>query len=210
MANNVTLLDSTGTPYTVATDQTGGASGPHAQRVKVVFGVEDTVTDASSSNPLPVTVISSAAGSTVGTENGTIASGHTSVAEVMAMLYTFTGADHTRAGATPWQTYDLDESAEQVKATAGIVYGYHWQNRHATSERFLKFYNHAAPTVGGGSPTVPAFVIGMKPNSEANLWCGPPGIGFTTAISVAATTGFADSDVGAPGLNEVLLTVFRK
>ena len=37
-----------------------------------------------------------------------------------------------------------------------------------------------------------------------------PGIGFSTALSVAATTGFADSDVGAPGPNEVFLTVFRK
>lgn len=160
---------------------------------------------------LDVNVKTSAVGSQVGTEAGAIAAGLTNVAYVQSMPYSWTGSDYTRGGATPYQSDDLDESAEQIKATAGILYGYYWYNRHATAERWLKFYNHASPTVGGGGATPTLFKIGMKPNTEAHIWLGPPGIGgFSTAMSVAATTGFADSDTGAPGLNEVIFTAWRK
>ena len=37
---------------------------------------------------------------------------------------------------------------------------------------------------------------------------GGPGIAFGTAICVAATTGVADNDTGAPGANEVVGTIF--
>lgn len=256
MANNVTILDYLGNPVVILTEQTGGSSGPHAQRTKLVWGATGVQVDASAAAPLPVVqtgalpalsagaavigavtqsgawtsrlldasgnsitstsgaldvnVKTTAVGSTVGTESGTITLGQSNVALVQAMPYTFTGGDYTRAGATPYQSNDLDESSEQVKATAGVVYGFSWVNTHATLWRYIKWYNHASPTVGGGSPTATAFVTWMKPNTEGHLWCGAPGIGFTTAISIAATTGFADSDVGAPGTNEVSLTVWRK
>ena len=86
----------------IATDDVG--SGVQIQRLKAGLG-RGRRRRSIPPPPIrfPVTVISSSVGSTVGTENGTIASGHTSVAEVMAMPYTFTGdAGHTRAGAIPW------------------------------------------------------------------------------------------------------------
>ena len=35
----------------------------------------------------------------------------------------------------------------------------------------------------------------------------PNGIAFSTAITVAATTGIADADTGAPGANEVIINL---
>jgi hypothetical protein len=49
MVDNVAITAGTGT--TIATDEVGGF---HHQRVKVVWGVDGTVNDASGSNPLPV------------------------------------------------------------------------------------------------------------------------------------------------------------
>jgi hypothetical protein len=253
MANNVTILDYLGNPVVILTEQTGGSSGPHAQRTKIVWGTTGVQTEVSAASPLPVlqtgalpaltagsaviggvtqsgawtarlldaagnaitstsgavdvNVKTTAVGSAVATESGTLTLGQANVALVQGLPYTFTGGDYTRAGATPWQTNDLDESSEQVKSTAGVVYGFSWVNTHATLWRYIKWYNVASPTVGT-TPT--AFVSWMKPNTEGHLWCGPPGIGFTTAISVAATGGFADTDVVAPGTNEVALTVWRK
>jgi hypothetical protein len=256
MANNVTILDYLGNPVVILTEQTGGASGPHAQRTKLVWGATGVQTDASAAAPLPVVqtgalpaltagsaviggvtqsgawtsrlldaagnaitstsgavdvnVKTSAVGSAVATESGTVTLGQTNVTLVQMLPYSFTGVDYTRAGAIPYQSDDLDETFEQIKATACIVYGFSWVNMHATLWRYIKWYNHASPTVGGGSPTVPAYKTWMKPNTEGHLWCGPPGIGFPIALSVACTTGFADSDVGPPGTNEISLTVWRK
>lgn len=36
------------------------------------------------------------------------------------------------------------------------------------------------------------------------------GIGFGTAISVAATTGVADADTGAPSANDLIVNIFYK
>lgn len=253
MANNVTILDYLGNPVVILTEQTGGASGPHAQRTKIVWGATGVQTEVSAASPLPVlqtgalpaltagsaviggvtqsgawtarlldaagnaitstsgavdvNVKTTAVGSAVGTESGTVTLGQANVALVQSLPYSFTGGDYTRAGAIPYQSNDLDESSEQIKSSAGVIYGYHWFNTHATLTRYIKWYNAASPTVGT-TPTL--FITPMKPNTEGHLWCGPPGIGFTTAMSVAATTGFADSDVGAPGLNEIFLTVYRK
>jgi hypothetical protein len=37
-----------------------------------------------------------------------------------------------------------------------------------------------------------------------------PGIKFGTAITVAATTGLADNDTGAPAANDCIVNVFYK
>lgn len=39
------------------------------------------------------------------------------------------------------------------------------------------------------------------------MLAGATGIAFSTAITVAATTGVADNDTGAPGANEVVLNL---
>jgi hypothetical protein len=113
-------------------------------------------------------------------------------------------------GITPWRsTVDLDESEEEVKASAGTVYGIIFTNT-ATSTRWLKFYNDTAANVIVGT-TTPLVTIGLPGNASddvTGVLSFPGGIKFTTAISVACTTGVADNDTGAPTANDVpFLTV---
>lgn len=113
----------------------------------------------------------------------------------------------TTGGCTIFRTLDLDESEEEVKATAGNVYGYYFYNA-ATSVRYLKFYNATAASVSVGT-TTPVLTFPL-PASSAGHIAFPYAAGFATAICVAATTGLADADTGAPAANDVILNVFYK
>ncbi|MBA2708774.1 MAG: hypothetical protein H0U59_13295 [Gemmatimonadaceae bacterium] len=104
-------------------------------------------------------------------------------------------------------TTDLDETEEQVKATAGQVYGYMFHNV-STSWRYLKWYNGTAATVVVGT-TTPLFIQGLPPTSAGHI-SFDHGIPFSTAITVAATTGVADTDVTGPTTNDVAVTVLYK
>lgn len=119
---------------------------------------------------------------------------------------------HTAGGLSIFQSLDIDETEEDVKTSAGQVYGYSITNR-ATATRYVKFYNATAATVVVGT-TTPVMTLGIPGNSsDATMLSaafGGMGIAFGTAITVAATTGFADNDTGAPGANDVLITVFYK
>jgi len=72
----------------------------------------------------------------------------------------------------------------------------------------LKFYNAPAASVTVGT-TIPVITIPLK-NSLAWTASFPNGIAFSTGITVAATTGLADSDTGAPGANDVVVNIFYK
>jgi hypothetical protein len=115
-------------------------------------------------------------------------------------------------GLTIFRSIDLDETEEEVKASAGVVHGM-WVTNTATSTRFVKFYNATAANVTVGS-TTPVITIGIPGNTSDDVSgvfnAGPAGIGFGTAITVAATTGVADADTGAPGANEVIVNIFYK
>jgi hypothetical protein len=117
---------------------------------------------------------------------------------------------HTAGGLTIFRSIDLDETEEEVKATAGCVYAA-WVTNTATSTRFIKFYNATAANVSVGS-TTPVITVGIPGNSSDDisgiLSAGGIGIAFDTAITVAATTGVADADTGAPGANEVIVNIF--
>jgi hypothetical protein len=122
-----------------------------------------------------------------------------------------TPVPHTRGGLLIFRTIDLDETEEEVKATAGQVYGYIFSNL-ASSTRFLKFYNATAASVTVGS-TTPVMTIALPGNTSDDITghlLGGLGIEFDTAITIAATTGVLDSDTGAPGTNEVLVNVLYK
>ena len=111
-------------------------------------------------------------------------------------------------GCSLFRSIDLDESEEDVKTSAGTVYGILFSNL-ATSTRFLKFYNAAAASVTVGS-TTPVLTLALPGNSTddiSGVISFPQGIAFSTAICVAATTGVADNDTGAPGANEVLVNI---
>ena len=123
-----------------------------------------------------------------------------------------TAQPHTTGGLSIFRSLDLDETEEQVKATAGQVYG-GWVSNLATSTRFLKFYNDTAANVSVGT-TTPLITVPLPGNSSDDitgiLSIGGLGATFDTAITVAATTGLADADTGAPGANEVVVNIFYK
>lgn len=112
-------------------------------------------------------------------------------------------------GASIFRSIDLDESEEEVKASAGTVYGL-WFSNLATSTRYLKLYNATAAsvTVGSTTPVITLALPGNSSDAVSGVVSLPQGIVFGTAICAAATTGVADADTGAPGANEVLVNIF--
>jgi hypothetical protein len=115
-------------------------------------------------------------------------------------------------GLDTFRSLDLDESEEQVKATAGTVYGM-WVTNTATATRFVKFYDATAASVTVGT-TTPMITVGVPGNTGDDVAgafnVGGLGILFATAISVAATTGRADNDTGAPDAGDITVNVFFK
>lgn len=106
-----------------------------------------------------------------------------------------------------FRSLDLDESEEEIKGTAGSLYGYYFANTNA-SARYLKFYNATAANVSVGS-TTPVLTFYL-PGSSAGHISFAYGIPFDTAITAAATTAVADNDTGAPSANDVILNAFYK
>lgn len=97
-------------------------------------------------------------------------------------------------------------NAETAKASAGQVYGIIVVNTNA-SARYLKLYNtSSAPTVG---TTTPVITIPL-PGAGGVSFSLVQGIPFATGISIAITTGAADSDTGAVAENEIIATVLYK
>jgi hypothetical protein len=118
----------------------------------------------------------------------------------------------TSGGLSRHRSIDLDESHEEVKGSAGQVYSM-WVANLATSTRFIKFYDAATAGVTVGT-TTPYLTIPIPGNSSDDIAgvfnAGSHGIVFATGICVAATTGVADADTGAPGANEVIVNIFYK
>ena len=109
----------------------------------------------------------------------------------------------TTGGMTIFRSLDLDETEEEVKATAGQVFSITAFNSTA-APLFLKFYNlTAANTTVGTSTPVLTFMVPANADSDGAgfVWNNTIGYAFGTAISVAVTTAIADADVGAPGAN---------
>lgn len=118
------------------------------------------------------------------------------------------GASATIGGVVPFKSLDLDESEETVKASAGQVYWIYAMNLR-TSNLYLKLYNATIANVTVGT-TVPDVTIPLASNATddvGHMLVFSPPIQFSTAISAAATTGFADNDSGAPGANECIVTI---
>ena len=115
----------------------------------------------------------------------------------------------TSGGTTIFRSLDLDETEEDVKTSAGQVYWIHAMNV-ATTKRYLKFYNATAANVTVGT-TTPVLTFILPTQGDANgagfTLSIPNGIAFSTAICVAATTGLADNDTGAPGANDVIVNI---
>lgn len=111
-------------------------------------------------------------------------------------------------GCSIFRSLDLDESEEEVKATAGQVYGWVVHNANAAT-LYMKFYNATAADVSVGT-TTPALTVPVSPVSEGQVFSIPMGIEFDTAITVAVTTGVADADTGAPAGSDFQINLFFK
>ena len=118
---------------------------------------------------------------------------------------------HTVGGLSIFRSLDLDETEEDVKTAAGQVYGM-WVTNLATTTRFVKFYNATAANVvvGTTAPVITVAIPGNASDDVTGLFASTMGIAFDTAICVAATTGIADNDTGAPAANDVLVNIFYK
>lgn len=118
---------------------------------------------------------------------------------------------HTAGGLSIFRSLDIDETEEDVKTSAGQVYGWYIFNAVA-SIRYVKFYNATAAnvTVGTTTPVLTLPVPTSSTNGVGFVFNSALGIAFDTAISVACTTGLADNDVGAPGASDVQIVVLYK
>jgi hypothetical protein len=122
-----------------------------------------------------------------------------------------TNTPSTAGGLTIFRSIDLDETEEEVKATAGALYGWYIANLRS-SPLFVKFYNATTANVTVGT-TTPVMTFPMPANSTNYVAANATsahGITFSTAITVAATTGVADNDTGAPGANECVVNLWYK
>jgi hypothetical protein len=118
---------------------------------------------------------------------------------------------HTAGGLSIFRSLDLDETEEDVKTSPGCVYGV-WVTNTATTTRWVKFYNDTAANVVVGT-TTPVITFGVPGNTSddiSGVFASTHGIQFSTAICVAATTGVADNDTGAPANNDVIINIFYK
>lgn len=115
----------------------------------------------------------------------------------------------TSGGTTPYKNLDVDETEDEVKGTAGQVYWIHAINTTA-APLYLKFYNATAASVTVGS-TTPVLTLPVPANADSDgagfTLSIPNGIAFGTAITIAATTGVADADTGAPGANALIVNL---
>jgi hypothetical protein len=113
----------------------------------------------------------------------------------------------TTSGCTIFRSIDLDETEEEVKATAGNIYGYYYFNSAATTH-YLKFYNATTANTTVGT-TTPILTFPMPAGAAANIGFPYP-LSFSTALSAAVTTGLADNDTGAPAASACIVNVFYK
>ena len=190
---------------TIATDSTGVLSvDDNGGTLTVDVG---TALPAGTNNIGDVDVLTIAAGdNNIGNVDiVTIAAGSTLIGDVGLQ-------PRTSGGLSFYKTIDLDESEEEVKATAGQLYALHVMNLTA-SLLYFKIYNATAATVVVGT-TVPDITIPVPANNDTDgagfVWSVPQGIAFGTAITIAATTGIADADAGAPAANACAATVLYK
>jgi hypothetical protein len=119
---------------------------------------------------------------------------------------------HTAGGCLIFRTLDLDETEEDVKTSAGQVYGIFAINT-TNAVLYLKLYNATAAnvTVGTTTPVMTLPVPGNNDTDGAGFYLNfPVGVVFDTAICAAATTAVADNDTGAPGANALIVQVFYK
>ena len=106
-----------------------------------------------------------------------------------------------------YRNLDVDESGDLAITGPKQLFGWIVTNMDSQNIHYLKIYDKAtAPTVGTDTPkiTIPLFT------SHTYIDEIMGGIDFSLGIGVGATTGLADADTGAPGANEIVVTLLYK
>lgn len=115
----------------------------------------------------------------------------------------------TSGGTSIFRSLDLDETEEEIKATAGQIYWIHAMNLTAAT-LFLKIYNATAASVTVGT-TTPVLTFPIPTQGDTNgagfVFSITNGVAFSTAITVAVTTGVADSDTTGPAANGCVVNI---
>lgn len=111
----------------------------------------------------------------------------------------------TSGGLSAVVNVDIDESEDAVKASAGQVFGWYLYNDGA-AEVYVKLYNDTVANVTVGT-TAPLVTLPIPAGAAANVFTDI-GIPFSAAITIAATTGAATADTGAPATGQVVGTIF--
>lgn len=117
-------------------------------------------------------------------------------------------AHASAGGITAFRSIDVDETEDEVKASAGKLFWIHAINLTA-SVLYLKVYNNTAAgtTVGTTTPvfTFPVPTLGDTNGAGFYANFGDYGVAMSTGICVAATTALADADTGAPAANALVV-----
>lgn len=126
-------------------------------------------------------------------------------------LGTTTPVGQVAGGNSVFNSTDLDESEEQVKATAGTIYAiYVWNTTDAPL--WLKVFNATAASVSVGSTSADFdIMIPANANSDGAGFVIPIPTGgwpLDTAITMAVTTGRGVTDSGAPATGAAGVMVF--
>ncbi|XXT18156.1 hypothetical protein WME94_48795 [Sorangium sp. So ce429] len=182
MSDNITLPEGAGT--LLATDE---ILGVHVLRAKVQTGADGTAVDVSQDDPLPV-----------------------SLAEPLPAGGNTVGAVHvkpdTAGGLSVYRHIGLNSLGQNVKSSAGQVFGWHLSNTGA-SGAFVKFYDAAgAPLVGVTTTFMTLYVPAGQVVSAGHT----NGIAFSNGIGIGATTGPTEPDTNDPATNAVIVNVFYK
>lgn len=195
MADNIVLNTGSGGATLAADD----IASVWYQRVKLTDGTADSSTPIASGNGTATNALRM----TWASDAPALPAGTNVIGDVG-----LSGA-RTSGGTTLYKNIDVDETEDQVKASAGQIFWIHAVNLSATI-KFLKIYNATAASVTVGT-TVPDLTFPIPTQGDTNgagfVIAIPNGIAFSTAITIAATTGVADNDAGAPGANEVIVNL---
>lgn len=112
-------------------------------------------------------------------------------------------------GCTPYHNVDVDETPASVAAKSTRLLAIHVINVGA-APRYLKLYDALVANVTVGT-TVPKLTFAIPAQFDNNgggfTLSIPEGIYFATGLVIAATTGVADNDTGAPGTKEVVVNL---
>lgn len=196
-SGNFTVIQATGSNLHAVLDAGTAVIG----HVVTDSGSTSTVTQATGTNLH--TVVDSGAVSATQSGTWTVQPGNTA----NTTPWLVQGVAATTNGSTPSHTMSAaSTNATSLKASAGMVYGLSISNANAAA-RYFKLYNKAsAPTVGTDTPVLTVQV----PGSGTVIRAYPVGLTLATGIAWATTTGIADADTGAVGLNDLSIDIDYK